>query len=131
MNHLLLDTHLLLWTAAGDARLPEGITRRLNDERTQPLFSAASIWEVVIKSSLGRSDFKVDASVLRRGLVDNGYKELPITSAHTLAVAQLPDHHRDPFDRILAAQANEEGIELLTADRILATYPGPITIVDS
>ena len=129
MNHLLLDTHLLLWAAAGDVRLPEGMTRRLNDERTQPLFSAASIWEVVIKSSLGRSDFRVDASVLRRGLVDNGYKELPITSAHALAVAQLPDHHRDPFDRILAAQANEEGIELLTADRTLSTYPGPITIV--
>jgi len=129
VNHIILDTHLLLWAAAGDSRLPETVIHRLNDKRTQPLFSAASIWEVVIKSGLGRTDFKVDPSVLRRGLVDNGYQELPITSAHALAVAQLPDHHRDPFDRILAAQANEEGIELFTADRSLSAYPGPITSV--
>lgn len=73
MNYLLLDTHLLLWAAAGDRRLPEWVVRRRNDPETHPLFSAASIWEIVIKSSLGREDFKVDASVLRRGLLDNGY----------------------------------------------------------
>lgn len=129
MNYLLLDTHLLLWAAAGDQRLPEWVNRRLNDPDTHPLFSAASIWEIVIKSSLGRKDFKVDASVLRRGLLDNGYEELPITSTHTLEVARLPDLHRDPFDRILVAQAIEEGIELLTADDRLAKYPGPITVV--
>ena len=128
MNHLLLDTHLLLWAAAGDAKLPEDVIQRLNDENTRPLFSAASIWEVVIKSGLGRKDFNVDAAMLRRGLLDNGYQELPITSAHTLAVGRLPDLHRDPFDRILAAQANEEGVELLTADKRLAEYPGPITL---
>jgi PIN domain nuclease of toxin-antitoxin system len=127
MNHLLLDTHLLLWAAAGDVKLPEDVIQRLNDENTRPLFSAASIWEVVIKSGLGRKDFNVDAAMLRRGLLDNGYQELPITSAHTLAVGRLPDLHRDPFDRILAAQANEEGVELLTADKRLAGYPGPIT----
>jgi len=129
LNHLLLDTQLLLWAAAADARLPAGVIQRLDDRTIQPLFSAASIWEVVIKSGLGRTDFKVDASLFRRGLMDNGYQELPITSAHTLAVARLPDLHRDPFDRILAAQANEEGIELLTADQRLAGYPGPITLV--
>ena len=129
MNYWLLDTHLLLWAAAGDERLPEWVIRRLNEPATHPLFSAASIWEIVIKSSLGRKDFKVDASVLRRGLLDNGYEELPITSTHTLGVAKLPDHHRDPFDRILAAQAIEEGIELLTADDLLAKYPGPITLL--
>lgn len=128
MNHVLLDTHLLLWAASGGEQLPEGVIQRLNDENTQPLFSAASIWEVVIKSGLGRKDFNVDAAMLRRGLLDNGYQELPITSAHTLAVGRLPDLHRDPFDRILAAQANEEGIELLTADKTLASYPGPITL---
>lgn len=129
MNYLLLDTHLLLWAAVGDRRLPEWVIRRLNDPDTHPLFSAASIWKIVIKSSLGRKGFKVDASVLRRGLLDNGYEELPITSTHTLQVARLPDLHRDPFDRILAAQAIEEGIELLTADELLARYPGPITLV--
>ena len=128
MNHLLLDTHLLLWAAAGDAKLPGDVIQRLNDENTRPLFSAASIWEVVIKSGLGRKDFNVDAAMLRRGLLDNGYQELPITSTHTLAVGRLPDLHRDPFDRILAAQANEEGVELLTADKRLAAYPGPITL---
>ena len=128
MNHLLLDTHLLLWAAAGDVKLPEDVIQRLNDENTRPLFSAASIWEVVIKSGLGRKDFNVDAAMLRRGLLDNGYQELPITSAHTLAVGRLPDLHRDPFDRILAAQANEEGVELLTADKRLAGYPGPINL---
>ena len=129
MNHVLLDTHLLLWAAAGGERLSDGVVQRLDDENTQPLFSAASIWEIVIKTGLGRKDFNVDAAMLRRGLLDNGYQELPITSAHTLAVGRLPNLHRDPFDRILAAQANDEGIELLTADKILATYPGPITLV--
>ena len=83
MNHVLLDTHLLLWAAAGSEQLPEGVIRRLNDHNTQPLFSAASIWEIVIKSGLGPEDFKADAALLRRGLLDNGYQELPITSAHT------------------------------------------------
>lgn len=130
MNLVLLDTHLLLWAAAGDPRLPDVLVARLEDETTQPLYSAASIWEVVIKSGLGRKDFRVDTSLLRRGLLDNGYQELPITGAHALAVARLPNHHLDPFDRILAAQANAEGIELLTADQTLAAYPGPVTLVD-
>lgn len=129
MNHILLDTHLLLWAAAGDQALPAAVSDRLQDQATQPLFSAASLWEVVIKSALGRPDFLIDAALLRRGLLDNGYNELPITSLHTLAVGRLPDLHRDPFDRILAAQAIEEGIELLTADARLAAYPGPITQV--
>ena len=129
MNHVLLDTQLLLWAAAGDSRLPPAVISRLGDQGTQPLFSAASIWEVVIKSGLGWADFEVDAALLRRGLLDNGYQELPITSGHSVAVAGLPDLHRDPFDRILAAQANAEGIELLTADKVLADYPGPISWV--
>jgi PIN domain nuclease of toxin-antitoxin system len=131
VNHVLLDTQLLLWAAAADEKLPDAVIKRLDDQHTQPLFSAASIWEIVIKTGLGREDFNVDAAVLRRGLIDNGYRELPITSAHTLAVGRLPDLHRNPFDRILAAQANEEGIELLTADRTLAQYPGSITLVEA
>jgi PIN domain nuclease of toxin-antitoxin system len=114
VNHVLLDTQLLLWAAAADEKLPDAVIKRLDDQHTQPLFSAASIWEIVIKTGLGREDFNVDAAVLRRGLIDNGYREL-----------------RNPFDRILAAQANEEGIELLTADRTLAQYPGSITLVEA
>ena len=129
MSHVLLDTQLLLWAAAGDEQLPDAIVTRLEDEETQPLFSAATLWETVIKAGLGRKDFTVDASMLRRGLLDNGYQELPITSAHTLGVGKLPNLHRDPFDRILAAQANEEGVELLTTNKTLAAYPGPITLV--
>jgi PIN domain nuclease of toxin-antitoxin system len=129
MTLVLFDTQLLLWAAAGDTRTPGDVVRRLLDDKVQPIFSAASIWEVVIKSALGRDNFKVNPALLRRGLLENGYQELPISSVHALAVGKLPDLHRDPFDRILAAQANEEGVELLTADHTLAAYPGPITLV--
>lgn len=93
------------------------------------LFSAASIWEIAIKNGLGRDDFKVDARLLRRGLLDNDYTELPITSAHAVFVESLPLIHKDPFDRILVAQATAEGITLLTADSTVARYPGPIELV--
>jgi PIN domain nuclease of toxin-antitoxin system len=90
------------------------------------VFSAASLWEVAIKSVLGREDFQVDAAVLRRGLLDNGYQELPVASEHAVAVAILPDLHKDPFDRLLVAQAQVAGMTLLTADPLVAVYPGPI-----
>ena len=121
---LLLDTHLLLWAAAGDA--PRALKTLLLDVESTPVFSAASIWEVAIKTGLGRPDFSVDAGLLRRGLLDNGYLELAVESAHTAAVARLPPLHKDPFDRMLIAQASVEGIVLLTADAVVAGYPGPI-----
>lgn len=93
------------------------------------IFSAASIWEIAIKNSLGRADFKVDARLLRRGLLDNDYTELAITSAHAVVVESLPLIHKDPFDRILVAQATAEGFTLLTADSTVAKYPGPIDLV--
>ena len=93
---------------------------------TEPLVSAASLWEVTIKAGLGREDFQVDAATLRRGLLEHGYAELPISGAHATAVAGLPRIHKDPFDRILVAQAQFEGITLLTTDAIVARYPGPI-----
>jgi len=93
------------------------------------LFSPASIWEVVIKSSLGRTDFQVDAALLRKGLIDNGYIELPITSAHALTVGLLTDIHRDPFDRIMIAQAISEGILMLTSDSLLDQYSTLIWVV--
>ncbi len=86
-------------------------------------------WEVVIKRGLGRPDFKVDARVLRRGLLDNGYGELPIGSDHVVAIDSLPSIHKDPFDRVLVAQATVEGITLLTTDSVILQYPGPIMVV--
>jgi PIN domain nuclease of toxin-antitoxin system len=90
------------------------------------LFSIASVWELAIKRGLGRTDFRVDPRVLRRRLLDNGYSELPITSEHVLAIENLPSIHKDPFDRLLVAQAMVEGITLLTLDPVVAQYPGPI-----
>jgi PIN domain nuclease of toxin-antitoxin system len=86
---LLLDTHILLWAASDPARLSAQAIALLEDPSNELLFSAASLWEVSIKNSLGRDDFKVDARLLRRGLLDNGYLELPITSAHAVFVESL------------------------------------------
>ena len=123
---LLLDTHLLLWAAGEPKRLPKDIRTLLEDGDNELLFSAASLWEVAIKSGLGRKDFRVEARLLRRGLLDNGYSELPIVSDHVVAIESLPPIHKDPFDRILVAQAAVEGITLLTNDPVVAQYPGPI-----
>ena len=125
---LLLDTHVLLWAAGSPKRLSASTRRAI--EESDNYFSVASIWEIVIKRGLDRSDFKVDAQLLRRGLLDNGYTELPITAEHAIAVEALPPIHRDPFDRMLLAQATVEGMTLLTADACVATYPGPIRKVN-
>ena len=124
--NLLLDTHVLLWAAAAPERLSADARAMINDEDNRLYFSAASIWEVVIKNSLQRPDFHVDPHLLRRGLLDNGYLELPISSLHTLNVAHLPIIHKDTFDRILVAQAEADGFLLLTADELVAQYAGPI-----
>ena len=123
----LLDTHVLLWAAAG--KLPEEALGLITDSANELYFSAASLWEIVIKNSLGRDDFKVDPTVLRRGLLDAGYHELSVAGAHVLAVADLPLLHKDPFDRILLAQAKAEGITLLTFDATLAEYAGPVLLI--
>jgi PIN domain nuclease of toxin-antitoxin system len=123
---LLLDTQLLLWAAGQPERLSPRAKRQLNDPDNELLFSAASLWEITIKTSLGRDDFRVEPRVLRRGLLDNGYVELPITSEHAVNVDALPPLHKDPFDRLLLAQALVEGITLLTADAQLARYRGPV-----
>ncbi len=123
---LLLDTHVLLWMAAGSSRLPSAGRRLIEEPQSEPLFSIVSVWEVVIKRALGRSDFQADPRVLRRRLLDNGYSELSIVSEHVLALDGLPSIHKDPFDRLLVAQAMVEGITLLTLDPVVAQYPGPI-----
>jgi PIN domain nuclease of toxin-antitoxin system len=123
---LLLDTHLLLWAAGEPQRLSKRARTLINNPDNELFFSAASLWEVAIKRGLGREDFKVDARLLRRGLLDNGYSELPIISDHVVATESLPPIHKDPFDRILVAQATVEGITLLTVDSLVSQYPGPI-----
>lgn len=125
----LLDTHLLLWAAGRPEHLSAEARTLLEAPESELLFSAANLWEITIKRALGRDDFQVDGRVLRRGLLDNGYLELPITSQHALAVEPLPPIHKDPFDRLLLAQASVEGIVLLTADPILARYPGPVRLI--
>ncbi|MGS2722568.1 type II toxin-antitoxin system VapC family toxin [Porticoccus sp. GXU_MW_L64] len=126
---LLLDTHVLLWAAGNPERLSAKVLPLLDDSNNELFFSAASLWEITIKHGLGRADFQVDVHVLRRGLLDNGYSELPITSGHALATGGLPAIHKDPFDRILVAQSLVEGVTLLTADAKVALYPGPIQVV--
>lgn len=123
---LLLDTHLLLWAAGAPQRLSDEARTLLEAPANELFFSAASLWEVAIKRSLGREDFQVDARLLRRGLLDNGYSELVIGSEHVVAIDTLPPLHKDPFDRLLIVQAMVEGITLLTADAIVAQYPGPV-----
>jgi len=124
---LLLDTHMLLWAAAGT--LPKKAESLVGDANNTLYFSSASIWEIGIKKGLGRNDFRVDPEVLRRGLLDNQYNELCITSLHALAVNDLPMLHKDPFDRMLLAQAKSEGISLLTSDSIMHEYPAPVLFV--
>ena len=126
---LLLDTHLLLWAAGEPKRLSKQARTLIDNPDNELLFSAASLWEVTIKRGLGREDFKVDARLLRRGLLDNGYSELPIISDHVVATESLPLIHKDPFDRVLVAQATVEGVTLLTTDSLVAQYPGPIKTV--
>jgi PIN domain nuclease of toxin-antitoxin system len=126
---LLLDTRLLLWAAGQPNRLSAASLKLIKGPANELFFSAASIWEVAIKRGLGRSDFQADPRLLRRGLLDNGYSELPVLSDHVVAIDNLPPIHKDPFDRLLVAQATVEGITLLTADSRLAKYPGPVRMV--
>ncbi|MBN9085898.1 MAG: type II toxin-antitoxin system VapC family toxin [Reyranella sp.] len=122
--NFLLDTHVLLWAAGQPEKLSRRTRGLLNDPANSLLFSAVSLWEIVIKQTLGRDDFNVDPRQLRRGLLDNDYGEIAITSAHALAVEGLPPLHRDPFDRMLLAQTHVEGFTLLTADAAVLRYAG-------
>ncbi|MDP9178786.1 MAG: type II toxin-antitoxin system VapC family toxin [Gemmatimonadota bacterium] len=123
---LLLDTQLLLWAAGQPERLSATARKQINNPKNELLFSAASLWEIAIKNSLGREDFRVEPRLLRRGLLDNGYAELPVTSQHAVNIDDLAPLHKDPFDRLLLAQALTEGITLLTSDAQLAQYRGPV-----
>ena len=121
----MLDTHVLIWAATGDTRLSPAAAQLIDDETNILYFSSASIWELTIK---GNDRTGINAAVLRQELLDAGYVELPITSAHGLTVGALPLHHRDPFDRIMVAQAMAEGINLVTHDSAMHAYPHTIIV---
>jgi PIN domain nuclease of toxin-antitoxin system len=126
---LLLDTHLLLWAASMPDKLSQTAKNLIQAPKNELFFSSVSLWEIVIKNGLRRDDFQVDARLLRRGLLTHGYQELSVTSEHAVAVASLPLHYKDPFDRMLIAQSQVEGYILLTADNALAQYQGQIQLV--
>ncbi len=127
--NLLLDTHLILWAAGAPQRLPDEARQLLLDSTNTLFYSAASLWEVTIKRTLGRSDFQVNPRRLWRMLPVSGYRELPVTGEHAIAVETLPLLHKDPFDRLLLAQAHIEGLTLLTADQQLAAYGAPVRLI--
>lgn len=129
MSVLLLDTRLVLWAAFDPDRLSAKAARRLRSRRVPLAFSLASLWEVAIKTSLGRPDFSVDPKLLHRALLAEGFVELPINALHIARAATLPWIHRDPFDRLLVAQAMEERISLLTSDAELTAYGRFVKVV--
>jgi len=126
---VLLDTHLLLWAVASSRRLPRAARAIVLDEGNDVFYSAASIWEIAIKSALPRRHFNADPGAVVRALAQSGFSELPVTAAHAARVATLPALHRDPFDRILAAQSLAEPMTLLTNDEVLAGYGPQVQLV--
>jgi PIN domain nuclease of toxin-antitoxin system len=126
---LLLDTHIVLSAAGQPEKLSESARTFLTTPGNVLFFSAASIWEIVIKRGLGREDFKVDPRRLRKMLIVHGYTELPVTAEHALTVETLPLLHKDPFDRLLLAQARTEGVLLLTVDAAVIQYQESVMAV--
>lgn len=126
---LLLDTHLLLWALAEPEKLGAAVLGLIEDPENEVLFSAASIWEVAIKAGLGRADFAVRPEEVARGAVEAGFLELPVRAEAASRVADLPPYHRDPFDRLLVAQAMDGPMRLYTADPLLPPYSELVTLV--
>ena len=122
---VLVDTHLLLWAVASSRRLPKEARSLILYTANEVFYSAASVWEVAIKSTLRRRGFKANLTVLVRALAQSGFSELPVTAAHVARVTGLPAIHRDPFDRLLVAQSLAEPMTLLTNDAVLLGY-GPL-----
>lgn len=126
---LLLDTHLLLWAMAASRKLPRGARDQLLDPANEVYYSAASLWEIAIKSGLRRKDFRIDIDALVGALRESGFLELPVTAVHAVAVAKLPPIHKDPFDRLLVAQSMAEPMVLLTNDAALADYWDGVKVI--
>ena len=122
MTRLLVDTHLLLWAAAKSRRLPKEARRLLEDPATEVLFSAASLWEIAVKAALRKPEFKADVALLRPALSRMGFAELAVSGAHAERLASLPPVHKDPFDRMLVAQARRLDAVLMSRDRAFDVY---------
>ena len=125
---VLLDTPMLLWAAAMSARLPGQARMLLEDASNEVYCSVASLWEIAIKSALRRPDFDVDLKALRAALPEMAIAELPVTGQHIEALTALPPIHKDPFDRLLVAQAIAEPLVLLTNDAMLAGYGSGVLV---
>lgn len=125
---ILLDTHLLIWLIAASERLPATAREAVENSNNQLFFSAASIWELAIRQSTGRARLELPPELLHRQLLDNSFEEVPVTAKHGLAVCRLEQIHKDPFDRVLIAQAMSEGMLLLTSNETIARYNGPIRL---
>lgn len=123
---VLTDTHVLLWAAGQSNRLPKEARKLIEAAGDQRWFSVVSLWEIAIKRALRRADFDIDPRRLRRGLLDNDWRELVVSADHALATQDLPPLHKDPFDRLLLAQAHVEGLTLVTSDALVARYPGDV-----
>jgi PIN domain nuclease of toxin-antitoxin system len=125
----LLDTHVLIWVLAEPERFDPTTRMLLADQTADKLFSAASIWEIAIKAARGRVDFALDADHIAQEAVRVGFEELPVRASAAARVASLMPHHRDPFDRLLIAQAIDSAARLLTADRRLSAYSDLVTLI--
>lgn len=124
---LLLDTHILLWWLADHPALPEQAKVLIADPANEVFVSPMSLWEIAIKAHLGR--IAADVAAIRTAALASGFAPLPFTLEHAVAVAHLPDHHRDPFDRALLAQARVEPLHLITHDDLVAAYGGDVLLV--
>lgn len=126
---VVFDTHLVLWAAFSEGSMPHAMRDYLDDDATVPLLSVVVVWEVAIMAAKPRSNLPGGPDMLRRAMLEHGWSELPVTGDHALAAAALPMVYGDPFDRMLVAQAMAEGALLLTSDRTVARYPGPVRLV--
>ena len=127
--YILLDTNVLLWTAGASARLDQATTDLIENPSNNVMFSAASIWEIAIKTGLGRPDFQIAPEFIIQAAQQSGFVELPITAQTAAKAVDLPPHHKDPFDRLLIVQAMSEPAIFLTTDRILTRYTDLVTLV--
>ena len=124
---LLLDTHILLWALVDHPSLSERARDAITDPANDIYVSSLSLWEIAIKARLGK--ISADVQEVHAAALETGFRPLPFTLEHAIAVAGLPDHHRDPFDRVLIAQARVEHLFLLTHDDVLAAYGADILVV--
>ena len=119
---ILLDTHILLWALSKPQQLKQTTFQQLKDPGNDIAFSAVCIWEIAVKATAKRSDFRCKPGLILEAALATGFRELPVHATAAMKVTDLPLHHRDPFDRLLVAQAIAEGRLLYTADARLAVY---------